>query len=234
MKNENYITIQGFMVNELHLKGNELLVYAIIYGFTQLENQEFNGSLQYLADWCNSTKQGIIKSLKALIEKGFIEKKEIFLNNVKFISYYATKFNGIKQSLTGYSTEFNEGIKQSLPNNINNNLNIDINNDINNNMIFKDAKTKFVKPTVEEIENYITENNLKVDADTFFNFYEAKGWLIGKNKMQNWKNAVHVWDRKNHSCIGKHNSTDKEKEANIDYELQEKFNKVFDNFRVQL
>ena len=64
--NENYITIQGFMVNELNLKGNELLIYAIIYGFSQLDNQEFKGSLQYLADWTNSTKQGVIKNLKSL------------------------------------------------------------------------------------------------------------------------------------------------------------------------
>ena len=120
IKNENYVTIQGFMVNELQLKGNELLVYAIIYGFSQLENQNFNGSLQYLADWCNSTKQGVIKALKSLIEKDLIQKQETTFNNVKFITY-STKFNSIKQSLTGYSTEFNGGIQQSLPNNIKDN-----------------------------------------------------------------------------------------------------------------
>ena len=64
--NENYIVIQGWMINELKLKGNELMVYAIIYGFSQLESQKFTGSLQYLADWTNSTKQGVQKSLKKL------------------------------------------------------------------------------------------------------------------------------------------------------------------------
>ena len=142
IKNENYVTIQGFMINELNLKGNELLIYAIIYGFTQLDTQEFKGSLQYLADWCNSTKQGVIKALKSLIEKGLIKKQEMIFNNVKFVSYYATKFNGIQQSLTGYSTKFNGGIKQSLtggiqqslPNNINiNNIDNNINNNIPSN-----------------------------------------------------------------------------------------------------
>ena len=63
VKNENHIVIHGWMVNKLGLKGNELLVYAIIYGFSQTEGQKYIGSLQYLADWTNSTKQGVIKSL---------------------------------------------------------------------------------------------------------------------------------------------------------------------------
>lgn len=107
------------MVKDLELKGNELIVYAIIYGFSQTENQAFTGSLQYLADWTNSTKQGILKNLKSLVSKGLIQKKETLVCDVKFCEYYATEFNGvlnkveqgIKQSLMG-------GIKQSLTNNI--------------------------------------------------------------------------------------------------------------------
>ena len=64
VKPENYITIQGWMVTELKLKGNELLIYALIFGFTQTTNQNFTGSLQYIADWTNSTKQGVLKCLK--------------------------------------------------------------------------------------------------------------------------------------------------------------------------
>lgn len=123
VKNENFVAIQGWMVTELGLKGNSLLIYAIIYGFSQAEGQVFTGSLQYLADWTNSTKQGVLKNLKNLINAGLIEKKEKIVNGVKFVEYYVTKFNGVlnkvewgsKQSLMG-------GIKQSLPNNI------DINN----------------------------------------------------------------------------------------------------------
>lgn len=145
VKNENYIVIQGFMVNELKLKGNELLVYSIIYGFSQDEDQMFNGSLQYLADWTNSTKQGVLKNLKSLIEKGYIEKKENVINGVKFCEYSATKFNrvlnkveqGVKQSLIGGSKQsLIGGVKQSLHNNIsldninNNNIKDNINNNI--------------------------------------------------------------------------------------------------------
>ena len=61
IKNGNYITIQSFMVKDLKLKGNELLVYAMIYGFSQNGQTKFTGSLQYLADWTNSTRRGVMK-----------------------------------------------------------------------------------------------------------------------------------------------------------------------------
>lgn len=128
---DNYIVIQGWMLADLKLKGNELIVYACIYGFSQAENQVFNGSLQYLADWTNSTKQGVIKNLKSLEAKGYIVKNETYINGVKFCEYYATKLNevlnkvdeGIKQSLT-------EGDKQSLPNNISSNNKVNTLKDI--------------------------------------------------------------------------------------------------------
>lgn len=158
IKNENFITIQGWMINELQLKGNELIIYAVIYGFSQAENQVFNGGLQYLAEWTNSTKQGVIKNLKSLIEKGFVGKNENFINGVKFCEYYATKFNrvlnkveqGGKQSLMG-------GIKQSLPNNIVSN---NINNNINNN-IYCPANQKNNIP-YDEICEYL---NKRINAN---------------------------------------------------------------------
>ena len=87
IKNENYIQIQGWMVNKLKLKGAELIIYAIIYGFSQDGQSKFTGSLQYLADWTNSTKQNCINHLKFLLEKDLIEKEEIEINNNKYCKY---------------------------------------------------------------------------------------------------------------------------------------------------
>ena len=95
VKNENHIVIHGWMINELQLKGNELIVYAVIYGFSQDRQTKFKGSLQYLADWTGSTKQGVIKNLKSLVDKGHIAKEEHFINDVKYCEYYSTKFNGV-------------------------------------------------------------------------------------------------------------------------------------------
>ena len=55
--------------------------------------------------------------------------------------------------------------------------------------------TGFVKPTSDEIKEYCDERTNNVDANTFFDFYESKGWLVGKAKMKDWKAAVRNWER---------------------------------------
>ena len=63
--------------------------------------------------------------------------------------------------------------------------------------ISKDIPKKvFLKPTLEEITDYCNERNNGVDAERFYNFYESKGWMIGSNKMKNWKAAVRTWEQK--------------------------------------
>ena len=58
-------------------------------------------------------------------------------------------------------------------------------------------KQKFVIPTVKEIENYCNERKNNVNSNKFFDFYESKGWLVGKSKMKNWKAAVRTWENNN-------------------------------------
>ena len=167
IKDENYINIQGWMVNELKLKGNELILYALIYGFSQTDGQVYNGGLQYLADWTSSTKQGVIKNLKSLVEKGYIIKKEATVNNVKFCEYYVTKFNGvlnkvewgIKQSLTGgIKQSLTGGIKQSLPNNT-------TNNNTNNNIIDIKENNKKKEQSLECVGNFPTSPSKSIDIE---------------------------------------------------------------------
>jgi len=150
VKSENYITIQGWMVTELKLKGNELLIYALIFGFTQTTNQNFTGSLQYIADWTNSTKQGVMKCLKNLIEKCLIEKVETYKNKVKYCEYRTTKFNGVLNKVEqGMQQSLIGGIKQSLPNNISLNNNSNNTNDINEFTLSNESeeKTEIPKPS---------------------------------------------------------------------------------------
>jgi len=54
-----------------------------------------------------------------------------------------------------------------------------------------------IPPSLEEVKKYCLERNNGVDADKWCNFYSAKGWLIGKNKMKDWQAAVRTWETKN-------------------------------------
>ena len=59
-----------------------------------------------------------------------------------------------------------------------------------------EPKTKrFKPPSVEEVQTYCKERRNNVDAQRFVDFYEAKGWMLGKNKMKDWKAAVRTWER---------------------------------------
>lgn len=128
----NYYVVSGWMINKLNLGNTELMVFAIIYGFCQHDefNGSYHGSLQYLADFTGTTKQTIIKVLKSLVGKGYIEKSESYQNNVKFCTYKINttlvenltgskkSLMGGKESLTGGGKEsLMGGGKESLPNN---------------------------------------------------------------------------------------------------------------------
>lgn len=55
----------------------------------------------------------------------------------------------------------------------------------------------FVPPTPMDVKAYCIEKGYKVDADRFCDFYESKGWMVGKNKMKDWKAAARNWARRN-------------------------------------
>lgn len=73
-------------------------------------------------------------------------------------------------------------------------IDIDKEEDKDNNNIGQ-KRSRFMPPTLIEVQSYCNERGNKVDADCFINHYEANGWMVGKNKMKDWKAAVRTWER---------------------------------------
>lgn len=73
VKQENYITIQGWMVNS-GLKGNELIAFALIYGFSQDEKSVFSGTAEYIGEWCGISRVSVNAILKKLTDEKCINK----------------------------------------------------------------------------------------------------------------------------------------------------------------
>lgn len=77
---------------------------------------------------------------------------------------------------------------------------VDVNDDVDE-TTKKESKekksTRFIKPTVAEIAAYCKERGNDVNPQKFFDFYEAKGWRIGKDPMKDWQASVRTWERKN-------------------------------------
>lgn len=55
---------------------------------------------------------------------------------------------------------------------------------------------RFYPPTLDEVKQYCEERNNNIDPMAFIDFYSSKGWMIGKNRMKDWKAAVRTWERK--------------------------------------
>jgi len=131
--------------------------------------------------------------MKVLISKQFVIP---FESGVIVIRHW--RLNNYLQNDRTKPTIYQDELKQ---------LNLDENNvytmdttcihSIDKNSIVENSiEYKFKKPTIEEIEEYCKERKNGIDADRFYNFYESKGWYVGKNKMKDWKACVRTWEKK--------------------------------------
>lgn len=71
----------------------------------------------------------------------------------------------------------------------------------------REEKKRFSPPTVEEVQAYCAERQNRVDAQAFVDFYTSKNWMVGKDKMHDWKAAVRTWERRDDKAPQKKWST---------------------------
>ena len=143
MKNENFINIQGWMIHKLNLKGNELILFALIYGFSQDEASKYSGSLSYISSGLSLSRRSVSNLLDRLIGKNFIIKIEdskgnSFQQNHEFIT---SILNGsakvaVVQKLHTSSAKVALISSAKVAHNNNNNNNI---NNANSKILFKNS-----------------------------------------------------------------------------------------------
>jgi hypothetical protein len=119
----------------------------------------------------------ILKWLDFLVEEGWLAKQSG--SRIESNRYWISFPNEVGQSLTYVNQR--EEVGQPLTSN---------NNTITNTII---RDKKFKPPTPNEVQEYSST----IDAERFCDFYQSKGWLVGKNKMKCWKSAVRNWERNN-------------------------------------
>ena len=54
---------------------------------------------------------------------------------------------------------------------------------------------RFCPPTLEEVQSYVLEKGIEIDAEKFVAYYESNGWMVGRNKMKSWKSAIVTWKK---------------------------------------
>lgn len=188
MNDNGYINIQGWMITRLGLKGNELILYALIYGFSQDGQSAFYGSTRYIQKSLCISRGSVMALLHKLMEKGMIECTSQSHYSVVQKLYQSEKEVVQKLYQSGTETVPESGT-ETVPNINNNN-----NKNINMGDIPKKAKN-FVKPTVSEVTEYCTNRGNKIDAQHFIDYYDARGWKLGKNSIKDWKACIRTWER---------------------------------------
>lgn len=118
----------------------------------------------------------------------------------------------IQEDSNTITTEIQLGLNDKYNQEVTEPLDIDIVKDIDKDKdIVKDIKEKnikkekpkrepkkFIQPTIEEIQQYCIERKNKIDPCYFYDYYQSNGWMVGKNKMKDWKATVRTWEGRNY------------------------------------
>lgn len=67
----------------------------------------------------------------------------------------------------------------------------------------EEKRRVFIKPTIEQVKEYMQEIEFNGDAEYFYNYYESNGWIVGRAKMKDWKSAVQNWKRRDRTFSNK-------------------------------
>lgn len=159
MEKDYYINIQSFMVQDLKLSGNELLTYAIVYGFSQDGESTFVGSSKYISYALGVSRPTAIKALDSLTAKGLIIKSQEKINDVVF-NRYKVSLDVINNLNRPYKETLQGGYKETLYSNKYKEINV------------KNNKEKVSKSTKrmsydEQIEEYSYNEELRQALKAF-------------------------------------------------------------------
>jgi len=181
-----YAIIPATVRYDTRLKANEKLLYGEITALTE-KTGECWASNKYFCNLYEVKENAIATWIRSLKNNGYIEV--IYQYKGKEIEQRIIKIGTIQKDNTPYSKRYRGTIQKGEENTTSTNTNKET--------ISKDIvkKNNFTKPTLDELKNYTKEHNLKIDEERFIDYYEAKGWMIGKNKMKDWKAAARNWNR---------------------------------------
>jgi hypothetical protein len=195
----NYYAILSAEVRyDNRLKANVKLLYAEITALCDM-NADCFASNKYFADLYGKSKTSISVWISELVKFGYIKVHYTYKVGTKEIlnRYISILKGGIQENL---NTPYKKTSKSNTTS---------INTMIVNN------KGGFLKPTRFDIKEYCIERKNNVDCETFYDFYESKDWLIGKNKMKDWKACLRNWEKRNNK--NKDNTTSHRHQKGQDY-----------------
>ena len=159
---------------------------------------------EYALDEKEPESEGIERTVFELVKPQIDANNKRYLNGTKGGRPKTKKEPNNNQTITKPEPSDNQTITKKEPNHNqavtkpepNVNVNVNVNDNDNEKICNTVTKTKrFVPPTLEDVIGYCQETGRKMDAERFIDFYSSKGWMVGKNKMKDWKAAVRNWTK---------------------------------------
>ena len=184
MEHPNYYAIIPANVRyDRELKDKAKLLYGEIVSLSNKEKQCW-ASNQYFAELYGLSIETISRLISDLIKKGYLQRKFEYKKGTKEIEKRI--LIPIDDLVKGYCQNGQGGIDQKVKDN-----NTSINNKKEN-----IKRKSFIKPTLEDIQEYCKQRGNNVNAKTFYDYYEANDWKDkdGK-KLVSWKQKVITWER---------------------------------------
>lgn len=182
MELKGYTNIPDWMLS-LDLDVYETIILAVIYGFSQDGESTFAGSINYLAQKAKCSRRKVTMALPSLVDKGLIIKIDKDVRGVHLCEYRVSPI------CMGSASHAPGGSASHAHNNIDN-INID------NNSLYNKGAVRFQRPSLDDIRSYCISRCNDVDPEQFFNFYESKGWMVGKTPMKDWHAAIRTWEKR--------------------------------------
>ena len=198
-KNSNYSTISNHHLREknMSLKAKGLLTVMLSL------RDDWDYSIAGLSSICKENETAIKSTLKELREFGYLKVTKLMPNQTENgrIKYIYDIF----EQPQGKQDVEKQGV-ENLPleiQHVENHGQLNTKKSNTKELNTEESKTKdrgekrkrFIPPTVEEVTEYCNERNNNVDPQRFVDYYEANGWMRGKNKIKDWKACVRTWER---------------------------------------
>lgn len=227
----NYMAhLKGYQIErgKTPLSTNAIALYFIL--------MEYNNGLDWIKWFTvpNSTLQGLtgleIKSLQRtrneLIQKKYVEYKKGSGNQAG--SYLIVRFDLQRDQQSDQQRDQQSDQQSDLQDDrqMSNNATTlykpnetKPNHKSNTNVLPKEPRPRFRKPTVEEIAAYCKERGNSIDPNRFYDYYESNGWMVGKTKIKDWKSAVRTWETNQYGKTNK--PTEQRKYTDTSYDISE-------------
>lgn len=148
-------------------------------------------SNKHIADFCQCSERKVSEAVAKLTEMGYIRWQAFDGRQRELRSNYSYLHDCLEEN-TGQTGENCEAETQKLQES-----NTENNTDRNTEKKREDKPSRrivFDPPSLEEVKEYCEERGSGIDPQRFFDFYASNGWMVGKNKMQDWKASVRTWE----------------------------------------